>query len=358
MKDGILMKILYIDTSLDGHHLGYLAALISGREEDSILVLPKLIENIKCKQYLLKNKEKRSRNFKKFYLFINEIYEIVRAENPDVIHFLTGDIFYRFFGWGLFKFRKYKTIITLHWIRTGFLERVSTKLICRQITSVVVHSEYMKKYLWQQEILNVINIEYPNFNNIKVDAKQVRNDLGLNDNAPVIACIGNTRFDKGLDILLKALKGVKEPFKLLIAGKSEAFDEKFILKETSSYKDKLILHLHYLTDRELAEVIAASDIIALPYRKKFNGASGPLVEGVYLGKCIIGPNHGNLGKTIRDNHLGYVFETESIVSLKNTMEKALRSRFYTDKVYETYRGHLNVATFKKNHEILYRKVLE
>lgn len=51
-----------------------------------------------------------------------------------------------------------------------------------------------------------------------------------------------------------------------------------------------------MTDREFAEVIAASDIIALPYRKKFNGASGPLVEGVYLGKCIIGPNHGNLGK--------------------------------------------------------------
>ncbi len=352
------MKILYIDTSLDGHHLGYLSALIRGKEENSVLIAPELVADLGCKQYVFKNKETRSRNFNKFYHFINEIYKIAYAENPDIIHFLTGDIFYRFFGWGLFKFRKYKTIVTLHWIRTVFLEKLSTKLICRQITSVVVHSEYMKEYLQQQEILNVTNIEYPNFNNIKVDVKQVRNDLGLNDNVPVIACIGNTRFDKGLDILLKALKVVKEPFKLLIAGKSEAFDEKFILKETSSYKDKLILHLHYLTDREFAEVIAASDIIALPYRKKFNGASGPLVEGVYLGKCIIGPNHGNLGKTIRDNHLGYVFETESIVSLKNTMEKALRSRFYTDKVYETYRGQLNVATFKKNHEILYRKVLE
>ena len=351
------MKILYIDTSLDGHHLGYLSALIRGKEENSVLIVPELVADLGCKQYVFKNKETRSRNFNKFYHFINEIYKIAYAENPDIIHFLTGDIFYRFFGWGLFKFRKYKTIVTLHWIRTVFLEKLSTKLICRQITSVVVHSEYMKEYLQQQEILNVTNIESPNFNNIKVDSKQVRNDLGLNDNVPVIACIGNTRFDKGLDILLEALKGVKEPFKLLIAGKEEAFDEKFILKEASSYKDKLILRLHYLTDRELAEVIAGSDIIALPYRKNFNGASGPLVEGVCFEKCIIGSNHGNLGKTIRDNHLGYVFETENTMSLRNTIEKALSSKFCADKIYETYRCRLNTATFKEKYESLYNNVL-
>lgn len=71
-----------------------------------------------------------------------------------------------------------------------------------------------------------------------------------------------------------------------------------------------------MTDEEFEMAIQAVDAIVLPYRKTFNGASGPLGEGVAKGKMIIAANHGSLGDIVEKNHLGYTFESENIEALK------------------------------------------
>lgn len=180
----------------------------------------------------------------------------------------------------------------------------------------VVHTESLEKMLLEMGIKNVKHIEYPQFQKIAVPSTEdARKQLRLKEDIPVLLALGATRDDKGLDILLDALNFVNHDFQLLIAGKEESFSEEFIDEHTKKYSTKVTKLLKFLDDYEFAECLSAADFVVLPYRKCFDGASGPLGEGVVLGKTIIGPNHGSLGDIIEKNHLGYIFEAENINSL-------------------------------------------
>ena len=75
--------------------------------------------------------------------------------------------------------------------------------------------------------------------------------------------------------------------------------------------------------------------------------------GVAAKKGIIGPDHGSLGSAIAENHLGYVFETESVSSLASVLDRALAEQFEYDEVAEAYRSKLTVARFRENMLDLY-----
>lgn len=351
------MKIIYVDMSVDGHHITYLSTLVKQENIEPVLILPEKID-IDCKQYIYKTKESGKRTLKTFKKWLKEVSSFVEKEKPDIVHFLYGDAFYRFFGAGLSYFKKYKTILTLHWIKEGVFGILSTKMICSNVDIVVVHSDYIKKLFEKNNIKNVHHIEYPQFNEQKLSKETACQYFDLNINIPTIACIGNTRYDKGLDVLLDALKNITCPFQLLIAGKEESFDRRYIEEKSATYRDNVRMCLHYLNDDELSNALCASDIIALPYRKKFNGASGPLGEGVALGKCIVGPNHGTLGYTIENNHLGYTFESENSDDLAKTLYKALTSHFEQDELYCMYKDSLGVNAFVEKYNFLYKLLLK
>ncbi|MDD4082445.1 MAG: glycosyltransferase [Sphaerochaetaceae bacterium] len=348
------MKIVFIDVKVSGHHYNYLLSLLNGREDDSVVILPQRIEGLHCKQHITKYNESEKRTLKKFKKWVLEVLSIVKSENPDIIHFLYGDSFYRFFGYGLNLFCKYKTIMTFHWIKTGFLGKLSLKMISSYIDKIVVHTDFLNNQVLSFGISNVSHIEYPQFKPLSVSKKESCDFWGMSYSIPTIACIGNTRYDKGIDLLLAALIDVKIPFQLLIAGKEEAFDDNYILKHSKPYADNVFLCLHYLSDEELKFALGVADIIALPYRSNFNGASGPLCEGVWLYKCIIGSNQGNLGHTISENHLGYTFITEDIKDLSDIIRIALSNPFIIDEQYRKYREMLSPDIFRDKYNKIYK----
>ena len=108
----------------------------------------------------------------------------------------------------------------------------------------------------------------------------------------------------------------------------------------------------------LAAAISASDYIVLPYRKSFNGASGPLGEGVSFGKCIIGSDHGNLGFTINTYHLGYTFKSENVDDLSNVITQALSVPFSEDEQYMKYQKLLNPDHFRLEYKTIYEQLTE
>lgn len=352
------MKVLFVETGNRGHNLTYLSNLVFGQEEDSVLVLSTPIPNLSCRQYILKNVEGKKRTLSQYLAWLREVHEYAEKENPDIIHFLSGDTFYRFFGYGLSMFRRYKMVITLHWIRLGSLEKLSIRSICRHAQKVVVHSAYLKRQLNSYGVNNAVHIEYPQFNSIETTKEIASNYWGLNSKIKTLAAIGSTRYDKGIDILMQALKAVKTPYQLLVAGQVNAFTEDQLLEMTKEISDHIFLNIHYLSDEELAYAFAAGDIIVLPYRKTFNGASGPLGEGVYYNKCILGADHGNLGFTIREHHLGYTFESENVEELSQAIELALNDDFIRDETYRRYRESLNPDIFRKAYKNLYESLVE
>lgn len=343
---------MYVEIATTGHRVPYLKALINDSENEIITILPEKVEELDCKQYTC-DFDNKVRSFKNHKTWISGIQKIAKKENPDAIHFLTGDVFYRFFGFGLTSFKKYKTILTFHSVRTGTLQKISLSIISKLVEKVVFHSDFMKNQAECFGVKNAYHIEYPVFGGKSCDEKEAKEYFSLKNDIPVIGCIGGTRHDKGIDILLEALKNVEKPFQLLVAGKAEGFSEDYIKEQIKTYKENVKLVLRFLTDEELMYAMNATDIIVLPYRKVFNGASGPLGEGVALGKCIVGPDHGNLKDTIKKNHLGFTFESENPADLTNVLTEALKKEFASDEIYCEYQKSLNVDAFKDSYKNLY-----
>ena len=346
------MKIMYVEIATSGHRIPYLKPLTENTKNEVVVLLPEKVESLTCKQIVCKF-DVKDRSFSNHKKWISEIQKIAKEESPDVIHFLTGDVFYKFFGYGLTKLKKYKNILTIHSVKTSTLPKISLGVISKLVGELVFHSEYMKKQAESFGIKNAVHIEYPVFGGESCDVNEAKEYFNLKKDVPVIVCIGGTRYDKGLDILLEALKTVKEPFQLLIAGVPEHFKEDFIKEQIASYSENVYSVLKFLTNEELIYAMNAIDIVVLPYRKFYNGASGPLSEGVALSKCIVGPDCGNLSDTIEKNHLGYTFESENSAILSDVLENVLKKQFVTDEVYLKYKESLSVASFVNSYANLY-----
>lgn len=349
------MKILYIDTAIVGHHEKYLRQLL-GSKNEPVVVLPTKLEGLQCKQYVYKNQEGRKRRISVYLKWIQEIKKIIKKEEPDIVHFLTGDYFNRYFGIGLKGICNTKILMTYHWIKKGWLQTLALRAVSHYADAIVVHSEYLKDEVLQKRISNVAYINYPMLEKVYKGYKESKEYWGFELDIPVIACIGNTRYDKGLDICLEALKGVRAGYQLLIAGKPDAFDEDYVREKTKHFSNRIVLRMKYLNDEELGHAFSCSDIIVLPYRNIFNGASGPLCEGAYLKKCIIGSDYGNLGDTIKRNHLGYVFDSENAQSLAEVLETALTKKFEVDKKYMEYRKSIQPNAFSCKYDDLYQNI--
>ena len=352
------MKVLLVDTAVSGHHVSYLKALISNENCEFVICVPKKISGIETKQMEIKNSNFGSRNFIQYYKWIKEIQSAANAEKPDIIQFLYGDIFYRYFGLGLSKFKKYKTVVTFHQIRNSFLRNISIKAISKKINTGIVHTEELLKKLNSLYINNAKHIEYPHFNDINYINKEFAlKYLGLSDKTPVLLALGGTRYDKGLDILLEALKYADKPFQLIIAGQEQYFDKSFIENKIETYKDNVRLLLKFLSDEEFSICINACDFIVLPYRKIFTGASGPLGEGVWLRKTIIGPNHGSLGDIITKNNIGITFTSEDSYMLSKVINDQLNKKYEWNDIAENYRLTLSVYKFKNDYQVIYDELI-
>ena len=352
------MKIFFIDTVLDGHHLSYLKQLHRNEIYESVYFIPNHVENLDSKQYIYDEKYNLF-NVIDYYHWLKDIKKIIKYEKPDIIHFLYGDRFYRFFGIGLSMFKDYKTIVTFHQTRKSLLHKISLKNIFSLIDIGIVHTESLINELGLIRINNVVQIDYPDFNDNKnlIDQKNAREILGINTKNEILLALGGTRNDKGLDILLEALNYVSQPFHLLIAGAEQDFNEEYIKKKIEKYRGQVTLKLKYLSEEELNLCLQAADYIVLPYKKIFDGASGPLVEGVGLRKIIVGPNHGSLGEIIRKNKLGPSFEAENIKSLSNAISRVLKKEFYWNELAENYRLKIHKDNFSNKYEKEYIDLL-
>lgn len=355
------MKILiYATPGSKGHHYIYFKTTVQAIQEkipsaDIVAVLPEKCKGIDCKQILIRNVNWGTKNFLEYLKLMRRFLEIIKREKPNCIHIQCGDNFYHFLGIGFKRLKRYNPIITFHHMRRSYLRDISLKRIFNRISYGVVHTNALKQMLLDMGINNVRHIEYPQFQKIDLipshDAKKI---LGLKRGIPVLVALGATREDKGLDILLEALNFVAQDFQLLIAGQEASFSEKFIDQYSVNYSDKVVKLLKFLDDDEFSLCLSAADFIVLPYRKCFDGASGPLAEGVALKKCIVGSDHGSLGSIIRDNHLGFIFEAENVKALAYTLEQALTNHFEYDSYAEKYRESLKVWNFINKYVELYK----
>lgn len=340
------MKILFVDDMLWGHHVPYLKALADSNFYESIVLIPEKVPGLASEQIVY---EKLSFDTKKVLDYIECMRFIenqAQEKKVDIIHFLNGDKIMRYFGFGMGRLsRNWEVVITFHHFFSGLLRKVSYQLMSAH-RMVVVHTDCFYTKMKHYHICNVNQIEYPSFlgkEKLNIEHSKI----------PMIGMYGATRYEKGLDILLEALKKVKADFRLRIAGMEGDFPQPEIEKMCASFKDKVFLDMRFLTEEELENYWNHTDLVVLPYRINFDGASGQLTEGVSRGLPIIGPNHGSLGNIIQKNHLGKVFQTENADDLAKVIEEILESGFSYDNVAREYQKHMSPDRFCEEYYVLY-----
>lgn len=284
-----------------------------------------------------------------------------RGGGKGVLHFLYLDALYVACFFMKLKKRGLRLTATLHQLPQNAKKMGLLKKFARKLDSIVVHSEYIKAVLLSNNIENVEVIDYPVFHSLPLDEREtIRSREGLTPGQTVLSALGGTRHDKGLDILLESFKylapALKERLFLNVVGSEEHFKKDYILEMMESYTVKGRVKTEFLSDREFQENVVLSDLVVIPYRKYFNGNSGPMIEAVFRDIPVIGTDYGNLGALVRDNELGYTFEAEKPEELAAKLELFLKEGWQPGKKSTLYKSKLTVDVFRSSYEIIYRKL--
>ncbi|MEI7595123.1 MAG: glycosyltransferase [Bacteroidota bacterium] len=176
---------------------------------------------------------------------------------------------------------------------------------------------------------------YDNFGSI-VDKETALEKLGLDKTKKHILFFGFIRDYKGLDLLIDALKIVKEDLpdiRLVIAGEYYSNREKYEnqIKETN-LADFIIQKTDFIPDSEVATYFCASDFVVQPYKTATQ--SGVTQIAYNFHKPMIVTNVGGLAEIVPDGNVGYVVDVnpDAIASAILKLYKENKVQEFTENV--------------------------
>jgi glycosyltransferase involved in cell wall biosynthesis len=160
--------------------------------------------------------------------------------------------------------------------------------------------------------IQVLHPLYDNFGDA-VPKNEAREKLQLNANDKIILFFGFIRNYKGLDILLEAMKFVREKspgIKLLVAG--EFYEEEAPYHEIIGrlgLKDSLIMNTEFIPDSEVKYYLCAADAVVQPYRNATQSGVTPLAY--HFEKPMIVTNVGSLPDLVPHEKVGLVAKADA-----------------------------------------------
>jgi glycosyltransferase involved in cell wall biosynthesis len=163
-----------------------------------------------------------------------------------------------------------------------------------------------------------IKIEHPLYDNFgeALSKDEARKFLNIPVNGDIILFFGFIRKYKGLDLLLEAMKILKDqkaitpssilPI-LLIAG--EFYDDELQYKkiiQKLDIADQLDLRTHFIDDQEVKYYLSAADFVIQPYKNATQSGVTPLAY--HFEKPMLVTNVGGLADMVPDSIAGVVVE--------------------------------------------------
>lgn len=156
---------------------------------------------------------------------------------------------------------------------------------------------------------------YDNFGE-KISKEKARAQLAISNEQKVLLFFGFIRKYKGLDILLDAMKILKESplpiadCQLLIAGEfyedRKQYDEQI---ERLGIQDSLILRTDFIPDSEVKYYLCAADVVVQPYRNATQSGVTPLAY--HFEVPMIVTNVGGLPSLVPDGKVGLIAEPDA-----------------------------------------------
>ncbi|HXX81306.1 MAG TPA: glycosyltransferase family 4 protein [Thermodesulfovibrionales bacterium] len=207
---------------------------------------------------------------------------------------------------------------------------ITTRITYRMLPHVVVTtSEYVRQYLIRKGIApeKVVTIhtgiDLSVFNPDSTTGN-LREDLGLKQDIPLIGTVAILRFKKGHHILLDAVQEVlKEIPEAVFVFAGDGPQKNNIERKINSMgltQKVLMLGLR----KDVPGVLKSLDIFVLPTLQESHG--GVFVEAMAMGRPVIGTDVGGVGEVIQDGINGYLVRPNDVSALAGAMISMLRDK--------------------------------
>ena len=359
------MKIILFDFIIGGHHIEYASFIIRYLVEqgDKVIFITwkpdksveKLREMRAIVKYVVKNPEARfggnlAQRSLQLLQGMKYCFNFADTWQADIVHHLYLERSEFLLYLQLLKKRviSWKLFATLFWpyfIHDKSYEKVGVfkhlyhslnrwalgqLLKKKKLNGLFVHTEgiqdkLLKLYGNDSLRQSIFVVPDPIESLPKISQEDARDRLGLPQRKPIILFFGGLRWDKGPDILLKALSLVEDEVYTVIAGKPVEISEVDVRQYKQSLKkpEYLITCLRHIPDEDVANYFLAADAVVLPYRQAFKGTSGILQHAAAAGKPVIVGDVGEVGSIVRENRLGIIVEPESPKSLAERIKEFL-----------------------------------
>jgi len=237
-----------------------------------------------------------------------------------------------------------KVVLTVHDVSSfsnSSNSSVIGNLIYKLTDRIITHNEFSKS-----EIINVnadlspcISIvphgNYTPFINIQYDKEKSKEQLGIPNNRRILLFFGMIKKEKGLEILLSALRGVikQNPDVLLvIAGKPWKNDFSAYQKiiDENNLSEYILLHTKFIPHEDVEHYYCASDLVVLPYKKIYQ--SGVLMMTLSYERPSLVSDLAPLKEIITNNENGFLFKTESVSDLTTKLNSILNDEELMEEV--------------------------
>jgi glycosyltransferase involved in cell wall biosynthesis len=197
-------------------------------------------------------------------------------------------------------------------------DKAFTKYFIKPIDGFITMSNKVLKDLKSFSSTKAIKTEHPLYDNFgdALTKTQARKFLHLPVEGNIVLFFGFIRKYKGLDLLLEAMKILKDQKErdnkiilptLLIAG--EFYDDELLYKniiQQLGIGDLLDLRTHFIADQEVKYYLSATDFVIQPYKNATQSGVTPLAY--HFEKPMLVTNVGGLADMVPDNVAGVVVE--------------------------------------------------
>jgi glycosyltransferase involved in cell wall biosynthesis len=196
-----------------------------------------------------------------------------------------------------------------------FGDKPFTRYFIKPVDAFITMSEKVLSDLRTFTSKKALLVPHPLYDNFgeKISKEEARRQLAISNEQKIILFFGFIRKYKGLDILLDAIKIIKDAAlpiancQLLIAGEfyedRKAYDEQI---DALGIKDNLILHTDFIPDNQVKNYMCAADVVIQPYRNATQSGVTPLAY--HFEVPMIVTNVGGLPAMVPDNKVGLVAE--------------------------------------------------
>jgi glycosyltransferase involved in cell wall biosynthesis len=211
-----------------------------------------------------------------------------------------------------------------HEIKNRLFSKSLIKILLHISYKVIIHSksttELVKYFKGKQKLVDkVIFVPHPNYideyGEGGYDCSVIHNDLRL-------LFLGQVKPYKNIELLIEVVKELNLPnLKLKICGNADIPYQKS-LRELVDFNDAIMTDFGFINDNDVADIIASSHLLVLPYSLKSSLNSGTVILAFSYKRTVLCPLIGTLAD-IADKTLFFSYEYLNKVDHKQQLKKQL-----------------------------------